>query len=497
MALFNTLRNWGNRMLNTLTTPVIGTGGIIDNTPVELRPLLSVSDEERAAQERVIVARAFHDGQHGVKLTERLRLFLGTEADQFGLRFNLTKKVNKAIAERLVIDGFDSTAKEAAAESQIAFANAVWAGSRMKGKRARVLTEAVRDGEGFWLIDFDIENNRPRITPHTRYTDATVNCSYGTGGGEGMWMVYPNDDTDQKPICAVKRWVERVVQVNGDVKVEPRLNVYYSERIVKYAQRGFSWVEIEELPWTDGGNPLGIPVVHVKSPELLPATTEAIPLQKGLNKLLIDLFASSDASAFRILVALGWNPTDKQGNPLQINPGQWVGTTDGENTSVVVVEGADLGNQIAVLDKMVANMADVVDVPLSLLNRSNQRAAEGTLQEEKESFGAKIRDYQETIEMAVEDALKIARRLANVYGDSKLSESTYGYGLLDEQPEFQVKWAPFTARSTAERAQEATALIASGLPETEVWQRVWDYSAKQSGDMQKAKDFGEGDPDSP
>ena len=108
-------------------TPLIGAGGLIDSTPPALRPVLDLSLHERCVQERIIVARAFHEGYHDVRLTARLRQFLGPEVGPFSMRFNMVRKINRAIAERLVIDGFDVTAaNDAEKAQQLAFANTIY-----------------------------------------------------------------------------------------------------------------------------------------------------------------------------------------------------------------------------------------------------------------------------------------------------------------------------------------------------------------------------------
>ena len=523
MAILDAIRNLGRRVVTAATTPItlpalLG-GEARDNTPISLKPILAhcQSPGEVALQERIIVARAYHAGHHDVRLTNRLRQFLGQDVGQFVLRLNMVRKVTKAIAERLVVEGLDAEAPDKLANAaNVAFANAVWAGSRMKAKRAQLMTATVRDGESLILIDFDSESNRPRLTPHQRYTDPLVGVSRRDAGalpaqtmataagvmglstvldahrgdGEGMWLKYPNDDANQRPAYAVKRWTDHYYDDNGSAKTQQRINVYLDDRCEKFAQGPQGWELYPEadgtwpVPLLDkGGEPLGIPVVHVRTPEMLPAAFEAIPLQKGTNKTLVDLLASSDSSAFRILIALGWKPFDATGKPLEIAPGQWIGAVDSaagnHPPDVKVVEGADLANQIAVLDKLIACMADAVDVPLSLMNRSNQRAAEGTLQEEKECFEAKVKDYRDTIELAIEDALKIARRWANTFGDPGVSQETDGYGLVPEQGNFCVKWAPFGKMSAAEQQAEAAGMMASGLPQEEIWAKVYGYTPEE------------------
>lgn len=453
---------------------------LLAEVPPALRPILSVSERERGHQQEIALARLYHDGRQGVKLTPRLREFLGPDAGAFGVRLNFVQKVNRALSSRLIVDGFDCDADdEDEQRHQIEFAAKVWRGSRMKSKRAALHLAAIRDGEHFLLVDWDTANQRPRLTPHPRYVDPSAAAGLDIsaegdewGAGEGMQMIYPHDDPDQPPLCAIKRWTERLPDARGVPMPIVRLTIYYPNRVEKYALGRDGWTLRETEPWTrDGksdtelrGEPLGIPVAHLKTPGLRPLAREAIPLQKALNKVFIDMMAASDLDAWRLLVAFGWEPGD-----AAIQPGSIIGTTKPPNqASIVPIEASDPVHQIALVDKMVALMADVTDVPLSLLQRSAQRAAEGTLQEEKESFIALARDYADTIEGAYEDALRIARRLQNTFGTVAEGES-----LLDEAPSFAIRWGEFWARSTNDRAQEASARLASGYTPAEVQRRVW------------------------
>lgn len=497
----NTMNTVTSAVTTTLSTPLVGNGGVIyDTTPVALKSVLLIDEAEDARQRAILEARKYHEGLHDVKLTARLKQFLGDNAPIAEIRLNFVQKVNKPVASRLIIESFQASSQnETDKANQVLFADDVWRGSRMKGKRARMLLETVRDGEYFLFVDFDRDNNRPRLTPHQRYTDPTVG-----GDGEGCYLKYPNNDIDQKPLYGVKRWSEQVLNSNGSTTPEPRITIYYDDRIERYAQRSNGW-QLAPLPLPDGaelpaeewntdtgeegGAPLGIPLVHIKTPGLEPAAKEAIPIQKGLNKTYVDMLASSDLQAFPIPVSLGFEPPD---GPVE--PGWWIWAKaeNGQTVAIDQIEAADPNGFITLIDKQIALMADVTETPLTLLQRSAQRAAEGTLQEEKESFAVKVRDYAETIEMALEDAFKIARRLHNVYLGSIEGKP---HVALDEGASFSVAWAPISTRSTQDKADEAEAWLAAGVPVEEIWSAILGFDAKKIKALKKAQQvaaFGDG-----
>lgn len=294
-------------------------------------------------------------------------------------------------------------------------------------------------------------------------------------------MFYPDEDINQPPMFAVKRWKSTSPDSS---KGELRINVYYPGRIERWRLRDFAWELMPEdgvVFWTrDGtekGEPLGIPMIHLRTPGMKPAAREAIPIQKALNKLYLDMMASSDFDAWRVLVAFGWEPPD------EIEPGTIIGSTaEPKLASIESIEAGDPTSQIALIDKSTGLMSDVSNVPLSLIQRSGQRAAEGTLQEEKEDFIALVRDYADGLGVAYSDALRYARKLENVFA----------VGVdMDEEPGFEIQWQDFWARSVADKAAESGAMMAAGFPPEVIWRDVW---GKNDGEIQDILRTTNGDP---
>lgn len=451
--------------------------------PAEIRWLLECDATERLRQQELIMARRYHEGRHPVRLTRRLQRYLGDEAELFLPRLNFTRKISRGLAARLVVESLWSTAPEDAERTrQSTWANALWGwdggGSRMPQKRPQLHTALVRDGEAYLLVDFDLEHGRARLTPHERFVDAETEIEGERGSGEGVRLYYPDDDADQPPLCGTKRWTARVPRPDGSMESEARLTVYWPNRVQKWKGSGSGWILVEELPWTrdgrSGGPAIGIPFVHLRTPEMKPAAREAIPIQKGLNKLYLDMLAASDFDAWRLLVAFGWEP------PAEIEPGTVIGSTRSPSeASIQAIEPGEPGRQLALLDKLIDLMSDVTNVPLTLLQRSGQRAAEGTLQEEKEDFIKLVQDYADALGAGYSDALRIARKLENVFGSTEPMEESCG---------FEVKWGSFWARTTSEKQGETSAMLAAGFPREEIWREVW---GKSESDLERLGGFGE------
>jgi hypothetical protein len=509
--------------LATTATQTITNGALaaIDGTPNDIKPFLVTDAAETARQIEVLTARRYHEGRHAVQLTDRLREFIDTSVECAQLRINVARTINMAVAERLTVEGFDVTAgTDAEKASQREFAMRVWDGSRMKAHQADIHEEAVTDGEHFLLIDFDTDSNVPRLTPHKRYTDATVSAvsrggstlnsilsapQAGIGDGEGVRLFYPNNDTSQKPYAATKRWTESYVE-NGKTKTRARLTLYRKPDGAEYHQAEkyvydiggwkphFETQNGVELAWPQilvnprNGEDLGLPVVHLKMPKLRPEAMEAWGIQQSIGKSFIDLLTAADMTAFRILLTFGWQMVDSAGNALEFAPGTNIGTTSGpDKASAQVIDGADLTQFRATIQDLILWACAATDTPPSRFQMSGQIRAEGTLQEEKESLVVKCTRRATTLETAYEDALRIARRWHNAFSE--------GLPLLDEEAHFEVQWKEFFARSIEDRKTEAEALLASGADTEYVQRVVWNIAEEDMKAMQtRAREmmFGEG-----
>lgn len=404
-------------------------------TLTELAYAQWLSVEEQARERAVVQARAYHDGDQMVYLTERMKNVLGQNA-KFNL--NLVRTVVMAVAEILLISKFDCDDKK-----QADWANAIWLANRMDEKNADVHEATLRDGEHFIIVDWDTANARPRFTPHQRYTDPTVfvNESAGANGdGFGCRAFYPGDDFNQPMQYASKRWTEYL----GNGQARQRKTDYYPAHIEKYELLGGQWVAFREdfsqdtgeliwpLPWLDQqGKPLGIPVIHFRNPELRPEAWDALPPQQLINKMLIDLLVSGDLTAFRIFVALGFLPTSDGKEPrtnskgeienaLTLEPGGIVGTTkSASETSFNAIEPASLTPFLETIEKAIAWTAMATGTPASRFQLTGQVASADSQKEGSTPLYAKARNRQQRFGNGWSDCFAMARKLQNTFGTQK------------------------------------------------------------------------------
>ncbi len=447
-----------------LPTAIVSARNVVDLSILDF-----LAESERLFQRAVVKARAYHDGEHEVFLTDRLRQFLGLNIESDS-RFNMNvcRIVVEALTERLIVEGFD-----VADEDLAAWVDEVWKQNHMDARADDTHEMAVRDGEAFVIVDWDFANSRPRLTPHPRYTSVDAG-----GDGFGVQMVYPDDDVSQPPLYAVKRWIETVA---GNTHRE-RATVFFPDRIAKFAATGGSnnWVPFTDpddeddagasvwpIPWLDStGQPLGVPVIHFQNKSLRSEAWDAVPLQDALNKTLLDLLASADMTGFRIFVARGFYPTtdgkslaDDGGNALTIEPGQIIGNTRAANeTAFQAVDGADPTPLVNMAQKIILFVAMVTNTPIGRFQITGLVASEQSQKQAEEPLMAKVRNRQTVFGDAWEAALDMARRLENLQGEP-----------LNEEDELTVRWAEAQARSDDERRADLELKQKLGIPRRQLW----------------------------
>ncbi|HSV86153.1 MAG TPA: phage portal protein, partial [Levilinea sp.] len=403
---------------------------------VDLAYLDFENEAEKAREKAILSARAYHEGEQIVFLTERVREFLGLHGKSNPFRMNIVRQVVSAISERLIVASFDTTeqATQTGVKPQAAWAWDVWQHNRMDAKESDVHEDTLVDGEHFLIVDW--HNGWPRWTPHPRWTGTDAG-----GDGFGVRMVYPQNDYNAEPSFAVKQWTESIRKPEGGTENRRRRTLYYPNRIVRLVYREGNWKpyidEGEEkaiIDWTDSrGEPLGIPVVHFKNKKLRCEAWDAIPLQDATNKALVDLLASADMTAFRIFVALGFIPTTDGKEPkadgsnwLKIAPGQVIGSTKPKDqVDFSAIDGQSPEPLQNLVHQIVMWMAMVTDTPISRFIATKQIASEGTLKQQEEPLAAKVDHRRSIFGNAWEDCMTISRRLANAFGGASLDETVY------------------------------------------------------------------------
>jgi hypothetical protein len=403
---------------------------------------LEVLFQARREEHKIIAtARDYYNGDHPTLLTDRQREFLHHRR-RLKFAMNYCRLVIDAVVERLAVTGFRADDQRTAS-----WLASLWKTARLDAISKAVHLAAVRDGNGFIIVDYDPLADRPRFS-----------LNQSDDGSGGVSMQY---DADGNPVYAAKRWT---VDGGPGAGITRRLNLYYPDRIEKYISNTTTpfWQPIKDepfpLPWLDRfGDPLGIPVIHFRNRDVGTAQgsseiTDVIPLQDALNKTLIDLIAVADTNAFPLLVALGFEvPED-----FTISPGALVQIppTMDAHTDFKMLSGADLSNFIGVLEHLVMEIARVSSTPLSRFQASGQVAAEGTLKQQDAGLVAKVEHKQVTFGNAWEDAMQMAIRLQNTFGAAR----------YDDTSPLETLWRPAAPRSEVEQLQTLLLKAQLGVP---------------------------------
>ena len=393
---------------------------------------------------------------------------------------NVCATVIDAVVERLKVTGFDVSDDIETGEEDIDQTLwSWWTANRMDAVQTEAHRQAVRDGESFIITAWNAKQARPDFVLHQRFIDKTLG-----GDGFGCWIEYENNDPFGNPARAFKQWTE-----DSDAGARVRRTIYYPDRIEKYALDG-DWQQVQDegdtgwpIPWVDGqGQPIGIPVAHLRNPSLRSELHDIIPLQDALNKAWLDIMAASDSTAFRMLVVLGFVPTtdgkepaDDGSNLLQIAPGQMLSTRKkpGE-VSVDSIEPASLDPLLQVEERIIYRVAQISDTPLNRFQFSRQVAAEGTLQQMEGPLIAKIQERQVLMGNAWEDMMHQAIRQAAMFG---------GYQFGDVP--INTVWSPAAVRDEKKEIEVATAKKLLGVPTEQIWSELG-YDAQQIAQMQES-----------
>jgi hypothetical protein len=437
--------------------------------------LASLIAEEDTAQKRIQRARDYYDGDQFVVLTDRLREFLGDDTtldDSALLSLDIIAPVIRAVTEKLNVRGFDSDEEEDAAGMKpfAHWAAQTWQRNRMDVRQDDIHTAAIRDGEAFVIVDWDVGAQIPRFTVHKRYVDS----AFG-GDGDGCKMVYRNGDPEQTRLFAVKRWTETYYD-GGIARQRYRMTVYYPDSVEKWASplsaigtTFAGWEPFTDsddepwpIPWVDGrGNPLGIAVIPFRNHGDDQEARKAIPIQNAINKAFVDLMTESDFSAFRLMIAFGWAPVDSAGNPLVVAPGRWQGTPN-KDASAMAVPGVPLDNYLNLIDSLKLYAAQVTDTPIARFITTKQISSEGTQKQGESPLTTKVEKRQTRLGNAYEDAMYLGARLHNAFAR--------GLPALPLDVLLSAEWEPAVSRDeTAELERAAIKIEKLKIPPAAVW----------------------------
>jgi hypothetical protein len=180
------------------------------------------------------------------------------------------------------------------------------------------------------------------------------------------------------------------------------------------------------------GEPLGVPVAHFKNKGVgfsfgKSELHDLIPAQDALNKMVLDEIAGADVEGFGMITLSGGRPPDED---FEIGPRKILWSPDG------VWGEIDAGDLVALSDMVhnfIVRIAQLSRTPLQYFQSTKQIASGETQRAYDMGIVSKAENRSKHFGVAWQNAMKIALRLDNVYGDGSWSEEQQE-ALLDGAP---------------------------------------------------------------
>lgn len=282
----------------------------------------------------------YFDGDHPVVYTnERLKdVFSGVDAK---FTENWCAVVVNAVADRIALRGW-SVAGDEAAQAQLA---ADWAALDMAIEADDAHLAALVTGESFLIIwpdeagELQPYYNDPRLC-HVQYDPANPRVA--------SW--------------AAKWW-------DGD-DGKRYLTLYYPDRLAYFVSRGKAAEAVSARAFTslraDAENPYGqIPLFHFRTERRKRKSDldDAMPIQNGINKLLIDMMVAAEFGAFKQRYAIAnFDVGNLKNAPNEV----WLlpaGDSIGQATSVGEFSATELDNYLSAIEQLSHSIGAITRTP--------------------------------------------------------------------------------------------------------------------------------------
>ena len=379
----------------------------------------------------------YYNGDHDLAFASaKFENTFGSLFREFAL--NLCPAVCDAVADKLKIEGFsvssprvskgarddEGALTDVPATDTAAELDTIWHRNRMDARAGEVHREALKNGDAYVIVWPDADGN-VAIFPNS-----AANC-----------MVEYDEEQPEKIVSAAKFW--------RTSDKHTRLNLFYPDRIERYitskphegvlpdardfipVQSPKSKVQSEDAdptrpwtldiePWTIE-NPYGVvPVFHFANNASIGTfgrseLENAIPIQDGMNKSVLDMLVAMEFASFRQRWVAGIEVDyDTEGNvvaPFKNGiENLWISGNEGARFGDF--ETVDLEQFLKVKDGFRIDIASVTGTPLYYLLPHGRGFASGEAMRKAESrFIAKVRDRQTAFGQVWADVMQFALRI--------------------------------------------------------------------------------------
>lgn len=398
--------------------------------------------DQQLRGEKVQLFRDYADGSHHATMTPEMRSLLRVGNNDAAFTLNRLDNVIQTVVDRLEVQRIEDTAANATD-----WIEGLLNKNRFDALSLEVHEAAIREADSFIVVDYDNESQEVRLTHEPAYD-----------GVAGMLVLYEKRSRSEIT-AAIKVW--HVTSNGGNIADTMRVNVYYPDRIEKFISDNGQQLKpfIDDSTDANGvarwvmpdGQPIGIPVVHFKNKSQpydnygRSEIDDAVPLNDALNRMLHSLIVSAELTAFRNLVAKGFQP------PAGLTPGAWI-VIGGEGLSadavadVSVLEAGDISPYIDASKFLIQQIDEVTRTPNPETMGSSVSSGEALKQREIGLLG-KVKRAQISFGNSWEDVVAVSYKVQSAYG-----EAPPKYSYLTTQ------WRSPEIRNISEAVKNALAL---------------------------------------
>jgi hypothetical protein len=402
--------------------------------------LLSWMAADYASQEAHYTRlRKWHEGDYNIPLTDRQKQYLNLDSEfPFCINY-LPLPVDLAI-ERLNVVGFDGP-KGIGGEDGLLWQ--WWQANRMDALQRQLHRVAAVDGDTYLLVEWDNKRQMP-----------TFHHELAFDGAEGVKVHYLSN-TRRRMTFASKRWIEnRLNEEKGQIERVTRLNVYTENEVRKYIESGRGWMPLQEegeswpIRWDAGV----IPVVHFRWRDNGGNWGESelenlVPVQMSLNKAVLDEAEARDRSAFQIITLAGGKVPDD----LEIDPSK-VLYAENPQASWGSIPAGNLAELREAINDHITRLAQLAHIPLQYFQVTGQIASAATQRADDSQLVAKVASESVSLANAWEDAMHIALRLNEAFGNGRTLT-------VQAATEIQTRWDSFDRVDRMEEETRRAALV--------------------------------------
>lgn len=455
-------------------------------TPQQAVSFLSQLDAElRHRAEEIELWEKYYEGVHRLAFaTSRFRETFGNLFREFA--DNWMSLIVDASVERLCIQGFRFDSDETDSDKD---AWAIFRDNGLDWASDIAHTEAVKLGKAYLIVDPHDKTDLGNPTISVEHPAQTI-CAYVAGNRKRRLAALKEWTDHSGYVYANVYFADGTFRFQTDQKVDEQepsthdsLGIYGNVFPADFLgpPAGFLGTKATWIPRQDDGgffipHELGVvPVLPLENNPSLKVGGRSdiapiIPIQDGLNKLVMDMIIASEFASFGQRWATGIEiPKDPETDQPLTNSGflasvARVWTVEDPTAKFGQFEASDLGNYVKAIEMLIQHVAAITRTPPHyLLGQSGSFPSGDSLAATETGLVAKCGRKKTNFSPAWEEALRLSFKAK---GDPR-------GGLPCE-----TVWADSEQRIRAARIDGAVKLSTLGVPQDAVWEEVG-YSPSQ------------------